>query len=342
MKQTRITSLVGTGNTSLGMLETRRARTMPRGVDFGGFTYIVGEGVEDFTRAYERMDFLKLADSPESRALTYATLGDLLGEGSHKASVRIGFPIQLMLDKEAAQETRRKVRAWMVGAHDFQIDGVRTQIEITAVNTSSQPAGTYAAWALTNEGKPAILGDDKRATVAVCDVGFNTLDLHTIKPGSKSLRRFTDGATLGMHRAAETLRDALLHKYRLKLSLHAADALIRNQKKRIETRHGFKSIEDEVAQSLANAASGVISFVSSLWEDLNASVIIFTGGGAEALKPYLLELYPTGRILEDPVMCNALGLSRLEKSSVARKQADGGISVIGLDPGFGAFKAVLL
>lgn len=334
-KQSIIPSVVGIGSTNYGLLETRRnQRGKPHVVAFNGATYLVGEGVERYSRVVERMDLLRLGDSQEARALTYATLGTLLGEGYHTISATVGFPVELMIDRDKARATLRTLQKWMVGEHSFDINGDAVTVNVLKINAASQPSGTYAAWALNDDGKSVLTEQDKRATVAICDPGFNTLDLQVIGPGGRLVGTHTGGETLGMRRAAEVLQE-LLERRGVRLSLHQCDDLIRNNTQEVETMGGFDNVGAEVAQARSRAESGIIAYLTRKWETLSASRILFTGGGSEAMKAALLQQYPTGRVLQNAVTANALGLARL-----ARANYEG--PVIGLDPGFGSFKGVLI
>jgi len=66
--------------------------------------------------------------------------------------------------------------------------------------------------------------------------------------------------------------------------------------------------------------------------------VLFAGGGAAALATELLQHYPHGMVLEDTLMANAIGLARAGWRRLSKVAP----YVIGLDPGFGGFKAARL
>ncbi|MBN1661956.1 MAG: hypothetical protein JXA93_26415, partial [Anaerolineae bacterium] len=171
-----VPSVVGVGSTDLGMLSLgsvgRRRRTLqPDQVAFDGVSYLVGENVARYARPVERMDFLRLSDGPELRALFYDVIFRLLGGGRHQASVMAGLPVEVMADKALAGSTLKALRGWMVGEHAYMIDGGGIKLDITNVLVMAQPAGTYFAWGLNDEGKWARSKPDLRAPVAICDIG---------------------------------------------------------------------------------------------------------------------------------------------------------------------------
>lgn len=337
MKTSHIQSIVGVASrTDYGLLNVSK-KDRPHTVTFDGQSFLVGAGTELFSRAVnERMDLERLGDSAEGRALTFATLGNLLGYGDHRVSIMVGFPVNLMLDGQRAKAMRRELRRWLLGTHTFSFNGVQTEVTVDKLNVYSQPAAARASWALSNDGRAKISGDDAQATVAVCDLGFNTLDLQVIQPNGNIIPHQTGGETSGMRRAAEALRAAVFNAYGNTLSLHQADQYIQGGATFLETRGGMVDIAQLVAQAKAQCAGGVTQYVNTLWENLNASVILFAGGGSQALKRELLQHFPTGRILRNPVMAIADGLAKVAKNAYP------GSRVIGLDPGFGAFKGVLL
>lgn len=319
-----VPSVVGVGETDLGMLSlgnlgrrrARRSSRCPDLVTFDGVTYLAGENVARYARPLERMDFLRLRDGPELRSLFYDVMFRLLGEGEHQADVMVGLPVEVMTDREQAQATLRGLRRWMVGQHVYTVtqggtsDDQRVKLDITNVRVMAQPAGTFFAWGLNNAGRWARDRADLKAPVAICDIGFCTLDLFTVE-GGEVVGRFTGGDTAGMRRAAELVINAVRGQYGLSLSLHEADALLRQRQPRLLTSDGEQNLRSLVGQALSTTAAAVITFVERQWGNgRQFAHLLFTGGGSEALKEDLLRHYPQGVVLPDSVTANALGLAR--------------------------------
>jgi hypothetical protein len=146
--------------------------------------------------------------------------------------------------------------------------------------------------------------------VAVCDVGFNTLDLFAVQ-GGEIVARFTGGDTAGMRRAAELLAGAVRAQHGVEMSLHEADALLRRRRPRLHTAGGEVDLRPLVSQAHDAAAAGVVTFVERQWGNgRQFAHLLFTGGGAEALRDGLLRQYPHGVVLPAPVTANAVGLAR--------------------------------
>ncbi len=340
MQQIHFPSVVGVGSTEAGMLSlgtfSRARRDLPYTTAWDGQLYLVGPRVADFTRPVERMDFARLSDGPELRALTYTALGLLLGSGDHRLSLAIGLPVEVMSDVDLAHATLRNLRSWMVGAHAFTVNEAAVQLSIEQVQILAQPAGAFFAWGLNDLGKWNRATDDIKALVAVCDLGFNTLDLFVVQNG-QIVNRFTGGDTVGMRRASEMFCQTLQRQYGLKLSLQEADALLRQRRPTLLISGTSVDLTGAARQALDSAAGSVLAFLESRWGNgRQFGHLLFTGGGAEALRESLLRAYPYGVILPEPVTANALGLARY-----ARRVWSAG-QVVGFDPGFGGIKAVAL
>jgi hypothetical protein len=172
-----------------------------------------------------------------------------------------------------------------------------------------QPAGTFFAWGLSDQGKWTRPRADLRAPVAACDVGFCTLNLFMVE-GGEVVGRFTSGDTVGMRRAAELIINSVRNSYGVGLSLHEADALVRQKQPRLCTARGEQNLRSQVDQALDTTAAAVVSFVERHWGNGHQFAhLLFTGGGAEALQDSLLRQYPHGVVLPNAVTANALGLA---------------------------------
>ncbi len=313
-----VPAVVGTGETEMGLLGDfsvpglrRRARAMPDVVEFEGIRYLAGENVGAYGRPIERMDFLRLSGGPEMRTLFYAAMFHLLGGGEHVGlGVLVGLPVEVMQDRERALATRRELRKWMVGRHTFRVNGEDVVLEVEKVDVLAQPAGAFFAWALTDDGRWTRPVAELKHPVAVCDIGFNTLDLFTLQAG-QVIGRFTTGDTMGMRRAAEYIIRTVRYRYGVSLSLHEADALLRARRPELATAEGIVDMRLVVRQALDTTAAAVVAFIEREWGNARQFPrVLFTGGGAEALRDALMKQYRHGIVLPDAVTANALGLAR--------------------------------
>lgn len=315
-----VPSVVGVGQTDLGLLSLgqvgrRRSRNRPHTVTFDGVDYLVGEGVAHYGQPIERMDMRRLADGPELRAILYTTLYRLLGSGEVQVALLTGLPVEVVADREMALQTLRGLRSWLRGKHTFTVDGHDVIVVVTTVEAMTQPAGSYFAWGLDNAGRWARANGDLKVPVGICDVGFNTVDLFSVQ-GGQIMSRFTDGATLGIRRAAELFVQSVRARYGRKLSLHEADTLLRQRKPRLYTPDGEVAIAALVQQSIDTATAAIISLLEQRWGNgRQFAHLLFTGGGSQLLHEALVRHYPHGQVLPNPVMANAVGLARYAQRS---------------------------
>ncbi len=220
-------AVVGVGSTDLGYLGTgfgRQNKHTPHTVTIDGTGYLVGQNVNHYAPPIERLDFQRLSDGPELRALLYAALWRITGAGNHTAALMVGLPVEIVQDKKRTQNTLRTLRGWLVGSHRFAVDGEAVTLTVTAVKGLAQPVGSYFAWGANVNGTWRMSRDALQKPVAICDIGFNTLDLFAVQNG-QVFGHFTGGDTLGMHRTADAIVRHVRQTYRHTLSLAEADTL---------------------------------------------------------------------------------------------------------------------
>lgn len=325
LRQLSLPSSVGVGELdlgwlSLGKLGRRRPQEQPHVVAWntggaeeepdGRVNYLTGARVEEYTRVVERMDFLRLADGPELRALLYTALGLLLGSGNHDLALMLGLPVEVMADRTLARSIRDGLRTWLLGTHALILDGEAVTFTVAQLEVLAQPAGAFFAWGLDNVGQWARETADLQVPVGICDIGFNTLDLFSVQ-GGRVQGRFTGGDTVGMRRAAELLAHTIKSRHGVTLSLQQADALLRERRPNLATADGMMDLSAPASQARAAATGAIIAFLENRWGNgRQFRHLLFTGGGAEALRTDLLRHYPHGIVLPEPVTANALGLLR--------------------------------
>jgi hypothetical protein len=318
-----IASIVGPGrDTDLGLLGAGmhgRRDKIPVTVTFTGdggdtLSCLVGENVTQYVRAPERMDLNRLGESIEVRALLYAALHEVLGEGTHTAKAVVGLPVEVMADKSVAKSILRALCGWLVDEHAFAVDGDAGLVSIEDVKILPQPAGAFFDTFIDDRGN-VLDPDDLKRPIAICDIGFNTLDLFA-QEGASPILRYTDGESLGMRRACEVLAATAKQRFGVSLSLHEADALLRDRDPLLYTIDGDIPLADAASQARASCAAGIIRFIEERWGNARQfSHVLFTGGGVAALESELQEQYPRATFVADPVMANARGLCKYARRS---------------------------
>lgn len=308
-------SVVGVGNTDNGLLETsignKSRRVLPDETSFDGVTYLVGQDVARYAEPVQRMDFQRLSDGPELRALFYTTMHHLLGGGTNRdVRVMVGLPVEIMQDRQLAIATRRALRKWMVTDHEYTVNGKKNLLSVTRVEVMPQPAGSYFSWGMDSSGK-WIKGVSKlKDTIAICDIGFNTADLFVLESG-KIMNRYTAGEKTGIRRAAEQIISIVRQERGINLSLHEADAYLHQSNPELSTYCGIMDLGPIVNQARRSVAAKILQLTERQWGDAKSfRHVLFTGGGSQLLASELKEAYPHGYVLPNAVVANAEGLAK--------------------------------
>ena len=316
-------SVVGIGSTDMGLLSLAgvvrsKRRRVPYRVVYEGVEQLVGPNVEDFARPVERLDFQRLTDTPELRALTYASMYSLLGEGEHEVNIVVGFPVEVFQSGEAKAVVRGLSR-WLVGRQEFSVDGRHVVVVVRKIFPIAQPVGAFFEWGLDISGRWARPKDDLKDIVAVLDMGFNTLDLFTVQAG-RIKARYTGGDTLGVRRATTALRQALQRQFGVDYSLHRSDELIREYlkgkgRKPVNIRVAGKRVDirPHIRSAIQNATGEIMAFLDRAgWDDgMEFAYILLTGGGNLLFGDVFRERFPHATLLEDPVTANVRGMAKL-------------------------------
>lgn len=315
--QTRvIPSVVGIGQVSdlrmLGLDRQRKRRSRPFTVSFGNISYLVGENVHRHAPPIEDLDHRRLSEGTVSQGLYYAALGQAINGHPTGVNLALGFPVELLKDKERAKAALQAVRSWLVGCHQFELDGRPVELEVEQIKVAAQPVGAYMDWGSDDNGQWIQGVEALKKPVAICDIGFNTIDLFSIE-GGEIVDRSTQGDDLGMHRVAETVRSYIAENHRIDLSLHEADDLIRQYLKTgqviLSCADGDVDLSPVIGQALGQALIDIRTFIKKYWQTGRQFYkLIFAGGGTESWRAPLLRDNPVAYLPADPVTSNVRGL----------------------------------
>ena len=224
--------------------------------------------------------------------------------------VMVGLPVEVMQERSVAQATRRSLRKWMIGTHHVEVNGQKTELEVARVEVMPQPAGSYFSWGMGDDGKWCKGSSTLRDMIAICDVGFNTLDLFVLERGT-IVARYTGGETAGIRRAAEQIINIIRQNYGVTLSLHEADAFLHQSNPELSTAAGVIDLAPLVNQAQKSVAASVLQFTERQWGNAKRfRYVLFTGGGSQILSDSLSRAYPHGYVLPNAVVANATGLAK--------------------------------
>ncbi|MEM7028005.1 MAG: hypothetical protein AAF629_00325 [Chloroflexota bacterium] len=255
-------------------------------------------------------------------------------------NLMIGLPVEIMQDKREALAVLNPLRNWLVGEHHFQIENQPASFNILQVRALPQPVGTYSSWGINLNGSWKYNQQALQKPVAIADIGFNTLDLFALESGQMMVEA-TGGDTLGMHRVADAICKHVHRRYKVSLNMYKADQLMRdyltNGQAILHHSEGETDLSTIIEQSLQEQVTKIVQFIRQHWDrGTQFAHLIITGGGAQALRPYLLKHFPQAIFLADPVIANAEGLAKYSlRKGLFSQLAD---HHIGLDPGFGGVK----
>ncbi len=310
-----IPSVAGIGqisDLSLLGLGRQRKQARPYTVGWGGVEYLVGANVHRHAEPIEDLDKLRLTEGGVNRSLMYAALGQAVNGQPTPVKLMLGFPVELLKDKERARIALRALRGWLEGQHRFTVDGRAVDLTVLEVKGAAQPVGAYLDWGMDNAGQWVRETEALQRPVGVCDLGFNTLDLFSLEGGEVTDRE-TAGGDLGMHRVAATVKRFLYHNYRVELGLHRCDDLVQEYLKTGQVifycAAGDIDLSGVVQQALEKAFTDIREFIRAHWGGgAQFHTLIFTGGGAQAFRPQFLRYYPAAYLPADMVTSNARGL----------------------------------
>lgn len=300
---------------TLGGVVRGQRRPEPYHIAFDGIEYLVGSGVADVTKPIERMDFSRFSDSPELRAALYTALYKIVNGGGHDLALALALPVPVVQDKDMAAKVEKDLRGWLMGRHQFEVNGVVACLNITNLRAKiAQPVATWFEWGLDNAGQWVRGPKAAKAPVLIIDQGFNTLDVLVVEGGRIS-DRHSGGDTLGMRRAAERLTDTLEGRYKIRLDLRQANemiqAVVAGQSVETWVKGEAVDVSREARQALASLEADVIRFVDQAVENAAAYRVLLTGGGAVALASRLRQKYEHAEAMAEPVLANARGLAKM-------------------------------
>lgn len=258
------------------------------------------------------------SDNWHTKALLYAALFNLLGEGEHTARLVVGVPVApLMGELSKVRAFARGVTRWVEGEHVFAVNGKEVAVTIVECLVRPQPIGAFYDYALNNNGGFRLEDHNIDLWYAVIDAGSNTLDCTILRKDNRGVfgpdPDMTAGTKLGLSWASQQFA-TLIKERGQDIEAVTADALLLQYIKHGVKRGAIYTSAGLDVTALAQAAldewaSQAVGFITRLWkDDHQAAVTLLTGGGAALLKPHIN--YRAVMVLSDPITANARGLAK--------------------------------
>lgn len=223
--------------------------------------------------------------SQDNLILSHAAFALLTDVTYSLGNVVLGLPLHKM---KAAKEITKLYQGYQFGGHlGFygKYEEKPRSVQIDKAVVVAQPHGTLFNLILDANGE--IVNKQLAASgVAVFDIGFKTNDGVVFK-NLEPIGRLAIHSKNGMYIAYEEIKQRINNEFNgLEVKLFEIPNIIKTGK--IKGQDVSRIIND----ALYNLASNIILEVKTKWDDAwEIEQIVFTGGGAVLLKPYLEQAF---------------------------------------------------
>jgi plasmid segregation protein ParM len=180
-------------------------------------------------------------------------------------------------------------------------ENISRVVQVENVIAIEQPWGTLFKHILDDNGK--IIKESAKKGIAIFDIGFKTNDGIVFR-NLDMIGRLTIHSKSGMFIAFDEIQSKINQQFGgLEVKIFEVPDIVRSGEVR-----GIK-IPEIINDALYNLAYNIILEIKSKWADAwEIEEIIFTGGGAELLKPYLIQAFAEAKY--EKASSNAEGLLR--------------------------------
>jgi plasmid segregation protein ParM len=237
--------------------------------------------------------------SDSTSILSNAALAMLSSQTYSVANVIVALPVHKM---NVADNVIRMFQGQQFGGrlgYFGEYEKVPKIINVDKVIAIEQPWGTLFKQILNERGE--INKEKAKQGIAIFDIGFKTNDGIVFR-NLETIGRLTIHSKNGMYVAFEEIQSKINEKFGgLEVKVFEVPEIVRTGEVR-----GVK-IPSIINDALYNLASNIVLEIKSKWADAwEIQCIVFTGGGARLLKPYLQQAFADA-IYEDNTS-NAEGL----------------------------------
>jgi hypothetical protein len=291
----------------VGLMDGRAERME---VLWEGTRWVLGEGVRGSWGARWITDERKIGT--DTLALGLGALGRLGVQG--EVTVCAGVPAALWGTDGHA------LRRLLSGPFAYAWNGHLRSATVAAY-VLPEPVGTYFAWLLNPAGRVA---DPAQASypVAVIDVGYRSVDIVLVEGGE--LKPYVTRSTAhGVVTAFNRLYAGLTAEVGLLSDDERMDAflaVVRGEPLILKGREFGDEVRRVVDNARADLAEAVIGDCRSALSGANYRVALWTGGGAEWLRPELERAFPGGQWVQEPRLANVRGFYRFALWASARQK----------------------
>lgn len=187
---------------------------------------------------------------------------------------------------------------------------VPKQIKINNVKIVSQGEGAFYDFILDDTG--TIIPNHAEivaGTVMVVDIGYRTTDIVTMENG-RYIEPLSDQINKGVNTMHQEILRLIMEKHGIKKELRDLDQIVRSGSFYHNTKE--YDVNDIINEAAKPFAEDIVESLHTISNDQLGSVnhIIFTGGGAQIIYTFALELLQgivNSSIMKDSEYCNANG-----------------------------------
>lgn len=215
----------------------------------------------------------------------------------------MGLPVKSSLDLKRIEVLKDKAR----GQHKFSIKLLGDTsprdktLYVEDVVVKAQPHGTLADMVLDDMGR---LSDKDLAkkTIAISDIGGKTHNMYVVEQ-LDPLADYCDTTNNGMYTAYTWIKDWINEKWP---DIRLSDGQMSSVITRKEVR-GY-DISPLITKSYEQLARNIILELKTRWDGAFSYIdeVVFTGGGAEVLKPYLMREFMRAKYYDQSKNVNGM------------------------------------
>lgn len=263
-------------------------------VEMGGGRWAVGQTAAALSRNPRADVGYARYDQPEFRVMIAALLGELYPRRGGEVALTFSLPV------DGFGRSREVVKT-LAGEWQFHYKGRDHTFIISESLIQAVPEafGSLCYFALTADGKDIANIDLTEERVAVIDVGGFTTDVLTFR--ELDLQSTFGSVEQGILDVQKSINRALKRQFnRGDLDHRDLQSMLLNGKGRYHYRHAGRAhdVTDIVESAVWELTQGVLQiWHDSLGAGVDYDAVIFTGGGAPIIRPFLERRIDHGNIL---------------------------------------------
>lgn len=210
-----------------------------------------------------------------------------------------GLPVYQYQDNDA----RERLQKFMTGTHN---PAGERMVKVTKVSVLPQPAGAYMD--LLRGFEDIELLDEGR--VLIIDPGFFSVDWVTLEGGE--IRGASSGTSLkAVSVLLEKVNDLIAEDHRGRVGVDQLERALRRGGSKVLLYGNRIELEPYLNKAVEQVAAEALTSLRQTMrtDDRNIDVVMIAGGGAEAYREAVVEIFPKSRVFvpDEPVLSNARG-----------------------------------